>query len=194
MRTSLKRKSTAFKFFATIFILGIIIGVILYLNLDTNTKSSITKNITNLVENLNNTKQNNIIFHLSIIALLVLSSLTILLYPINIFYLFYESLCLGFILASYTKINGLSGLLYGIIYILLNKALFLLILIYLNIISYKIIKKIINALRGKDNISVRELYLNYFSKIIICIIALLILDILIYFFGNKLLSLFKFLL
>ena len=194
MRTSLKKKSTIFKFIATLFILGIIVGIILYLNLDSDIKKSIISTVTNLNENLKTTKQNNLLFHLLIISSSLLASLTIFLFPLNIFYLFYESLCIGFIFASFFNISGLSGLLYALIYIILNKALYLLILVYLNIISYKLIKKILKALFQKDNISVRDLYLNYFKKILICLASLTILDIFIFFFGNKILSLFQFLL
>ncbi len=194
MRTSTKSKSKIFKFLITLVIIGIIVGIILYLNLDSEAKKSIINSFTNINTNLKTTNQNNIFFHLIIIIGFVICSLTIILYPLNIFYLFYELVSLGFILASYTHLNGLKGLLYGIIYILLNKAFYLLILLYLNIISYRIIKKIINSLLKKDNISVRELYLNYFSKIIICIIPLFLIDIIIFFFGNKLLSIFQFLL
>lgn len=194
MKHCIRRNSKVIKFVVTLIIIGLVTGIFFYLNLNTDTKESIVNSITNINNNISSFKQNNITFHLIVISAFVLSSLTIILYPLTFFYLFYELLSFGFILAFYARLNGLSGILYSFIYFFLNKAFFLLILVYINIVSYKLIKKIINSLLQKDNISVRELYQNYFLKIIISIIFILLIDIFIYFFGNKILSLFKFLL
>ena len=194
MKYSIIRNSNYIKFLSTLIIIGIMIGIIIYTNLDTNTKSSVLNTFINFNKNITNKNQNNIIFHILIILFLVITTLTVILYPINIFYLLYESISIGFILASFLHINGILGLLYSLIYILLNKALFMLILLYLNIMSFKVIIRIIKSLLNKDNISVRNLYKNYFKKIIISIITIIILDVLILFLGNKILSIFKFLL
>lgn len=194
MKQCIKRNSKVVKFVVTLIIIGLLSGIILYLNLNTETKESIINTITELNNNLSLSKQNNIIYHLLIISIFILLSLTIILYPLTYFYLFYEVLSFGFVLALYTRLNGIGGLLYSVIYFILNKALFLLILIYLNIVSFKLIKRILNSILKKDNISVRELYQNFFLKIIISGGAMLIFDVIIYFLGNKILSLFQFLL
>lgn len=194
MKRCIKRNSKVFKFLITLIIIGLLTGIIFYLNLSTETKNSIINSLVNINENIKTTKQNNIIFHLFIISSFVLVSLTLVLYPLTIFYLFYEILSFGFILTYYLSNYGVGGLLYSLIYFLLNKAVFIMILTYLSIISFKLIKTIIRALTNKENISVRELYHNYFLKIIICTSFILIIDIFIYFFGNKILSLFQFLL
>lgn len=191
MRTSLKKRNKILKFFLTIMLLGVIAGIILYFNLSANLKTNIMELFTKSATNI---KLNNIFFHLFIILIFAITTLTIILEPFNIFYLFYESVCLGFVLASFGHINGFKGIIYAVIYFLLNKAFYLLILLYLNINAIIIIKKIINSFVKKDNISIRDFYLNYFLKIIICIVALFLFDIIIYFFGNKILSMFQFLL
>lgn len=188
------KHSKYFRFIVVLLTIGILVGIIMYLNLDSNSKKSIIEYFMNIQNNLANTKQNNLIFHLIIILLFILSSLTVVLYPLTTFYLFYELVSIGFTIASYFHLNGLFGVIYSLVYIIINKLLFIIILIYINYISYKMIKKIINSLLKKENIGIRELYLNYFSKILICLVALLIFNTLTYFFGNKILSLFKFLL
>lgn len=193
MKQCIKRNSKVIKFVVTLIIIGLLAGIILYLNLNSETKESIIKSIDEINKNILISKQNNIVFHLLIISIFILFSLTIILYPLTYFYLFYEVLSFGFVLAFYTKINGIGGLLYSLIYFVLNKALFLLILIYLNVVSFQLIKRIINSILQKDNISVRDLYQNYFLKTIISIGAMLLFDIIIYFFGNKILSIFQFL-
>lgn len=193
MKHCIISNSKVIKFLVTLIIIGFLTGIILYLNLNSEIKTNIINSITEVNNTISTTKQNNIIFHLLIISIFILCSLTIILYPLTFFYLFYEILSFSFILASYTSINGIGGLLYCIINFILNKALFLLILIYLSIISFKLIKRIINSVSNKDHISVKDLYQSYFLKTIIVIFVILIFDIIIYFFGNKILSIFKFL-
>lgn len=194
MKHCIRWNSKVFKFALTLIIIGFISGIILYLNLNKETKEVIINSLININDNLKETKQNNIIYHLFVISTYILLSLTLFLFPITIFYIFYEILSFGFVLTYYGNVFSIGGIIYSIIYFLLNKAIFLLILIYITVISYKLIKKIIRSLIKKDNISVRDLYLNFFKKISICIIFILITDIFVYFFGNKILSLFQFLL
>lgn len=194
MKQCIKSNSKVIKFVVTLIIIGLLAGIVFYLNLNTETKENIINILADINKNIASTKQNNITFHLIIVSIFILCSLTFFLYPITYFYLFYEILSFGFILAFYASQNGVGGALYSFIYFLLNKAFFILILIYLNIASYKLIKKIINSIILKDDISVRTLYQNYFFKIIISVSVLLFIDIIIYIFGNKILSLFKFLL
>lgn len=194
MKHCIIRNSKILKFLITLIIIGLLSGIIFYLNLSTETKDIIINSLVNLNENLTTTNQNNIIFHLFIISAFVLISLTLILYPVTLFYILYEIFSFGFILAYYFNNFGVGGLLYSLIYFILNKAFFLIILIYISVVSFQLIKKIINSLRKKDNIGVRELYQNYFLKIIISASFMLFLDIIIYFLGNKILSLFQFLL
>lgn len=194
MKHCINRNSKVFKFALTFIIIGFLTGIILYLNLNKETKDLIANSLINLNQNLKETKQNNIIYHLFIISSFVLLNLTFFLYPITIFYIFYEILSFGFILTYYGSVFSIGGVIYAIISFLINKALFLLVLIYISIVAYKLIKKLLKSLINKENISVRELYLNYFKKIIICASFIFIIDIFVYFFGNKILSLFHFLL
>lgn len=193
MKHCIRRNSKVIKFILTLVVIGLILGIVLYFNLSKETKDIISNSLINLNDNIKETKQNNIIFHLFIIFIFIMSSLTILLYPLTFFYLLYEVISYGFILAYYISNFKLGGLVYSIIYFILNKALFMLVLIYLSLISFNICKKIINSIRNKDNISVKELYQNYFLKIIVCVAFILIIDILVYFFGNKILNWFQFL-
>lgn len=194
MKHCIKGNSKAFRFILTLLIIGLLAGIILYLNLSKETKDSIIDSFINLNQNLKITKQNNIIYHLFILSSFVLLGLTLFLYPITLFYIFYEILSFGFVLAYYTSNFNIGGTIYTIIHFLINKFMFILVLIYISFISYKLIIKIIKSLTNKDNISVRELYQNYFKKILICAGFILLIDIFVYFFGNKILSLFQFLL
>ena len=89
------------KFLITLIIIGLLTGIIFYLNLSNETKDSIINSLVNINENIRTTRQNNVVFHLFIISSFVLLSLTIVLYPLTIFYLFYEILSFGFIITYY---------------------------------------------------------------------------------------------
>jgi len=194
MKHCINRNSKVFKFALTFIIISLLTGIVLYLNLNKETKDLIMNSLLTLNDNLKDVRQNNVIYHLFIMSSFVLLSLTLFLYPLTLFYIFYEILSFGFVLAYYGCVFNIGGIIYELIYFLINKALFLLVLIYISIISYKLIKKIIKSLINKENISVRELYSNFFKKILICSAFILITDIFVYFFGNKILSLFQFLL
>jgi len=194
MKHCINRNSKVFKFALTFIIISLLTGIVLYLNLNKETKDLIMNSLLTLNDNLKDVRQNNVIYHLFIMSSFVLLSLTLFLYPLTLFYIFYEILSFGFVLAYYGCVFNIGGIIYELIYFLINKALFLLVLIYISIISYKLIKKIIKSLINKEKISVRELYSNFFKKILICSAFILITDIFVYFFGNKILSLFQFLL
>jgi len=194
MKHCINRNSKVFKFALTFIIISLLTGIVLYLNLNKETKDLIMNSLLTLNDNLKDVRQNNVIYHLFIMSSFVLLSLTLFLYPLTLFYIFYEILSFGFVLAYYGCVFNIGGIIYELIYFLINKALFLLVLIYISIISYKLIKKILKSLINKENISVSELYSNFFKKILICSAFILITDIFVYFFGNKILSLFQFLL
>jgi len=143
MKHCINRNSKVFKFALTFIIISLLTGIVLYLNLNKETKDLIMNSLLTLNDNLKDVRQNNVIYHLFIMSSFVLLSLTLFLYPLTLFYIFYEILSFGFVLAYYGCVFNIGGIIYELIYFLINKALFLLVLIYISIISYKLIKKII---------------------------------------------------
>ena len=65
------------KFLVSLFILGFLIGIYIYIIQPDITKSSIINELSNLGNTLSNTKQNNFIYHLIIISIFTIFSLSI---------------------------------------------------------------------------------------------------------------------
>lgn len=180
----------SFKFIIILAILGIIAGFLLYNRLSDDIKLGINNKLPDLINSITSTNQNNVLYHLGVISILIISSLIIIGLPISLFYYFYEFTSIGYLLAAFIKYKGINGLLFGSIFVLINKLLFLSILSYFIINTINYTKKIINNLKGaKKEQIINELYKSFFTLGLI-----LINDIILYFIGNKLISLFLFLL
>lgn len=181
------------RFLISLFILGILIGLYIYIIQPDLTKSSIISELSNLNNTLNASKQNNFIFHLIILSVFAILSLFVIGIPVMLFYLFYEGISIGFLIASFIHYKKLSGFIYSVVFILVNKAVFYLVLIYLLVNALKFSKKLYKALKSKDY-KVYELVFLQLIKNGFVFIIIIIFDIFIYFFGNKILAYFLFLL
>ena len=126
-----------------------------------------------------------------ILSSLLILSIFIVGSPLVIFFMFYNGFVIGFSVASLTCIFGLKGLLFGSIYVLVSKGLFLIMLFILSTtylkISKNIIEKIIYKNKGIDTIVI------LIEKVILCIFIVLIIDVMVYFGGAKLINIFNFL-
>ncbi len=190
----LKNSNVAKIFILTLLICGLLFGII-YFNLQNDlNKSLITEKISDFANIIKTTNQNMILNHLLIIIILMFLAYSIIGMPLILFYLFYESTSIGFFLASIFSIYKIKGLLFGIIFIIISKLPFILFLIYISYIALKITKKLLRVLIFKENDSLYQLLKNLFLKLAIAIITILIYDLFLYFFANKILKLFLFLL
>lgn len=178
------------KFLIILFIIGIFVGIYLYLNANNIVKESVLNEISTIPELITKTRQNCLFSHLLIISIIIILSFTIIGVPLIIFYYFYESVSLGFFIATLWKWKKINGLLFSIPFTIINKLIFFALLIYIIINSLSYSKKIIsNWKANKNDIIIRHLYKMGFA-----LITILTIDTIIYFGGNKLLSIFLFLL
>lgn len=189
MWTSINKK--LYLVMALILGVGIVVGTIFVVMLDESTKEIIFLNINEMVQSFNGFNINNIITHLLILSSLLILSIFIVGSPLVIFFMFYNGFVIGFSVSSLTCIFGIKGLLYGSIYVLVSKGLFLVMLFIISItylkISKNILEKIIYKNKGIDTIVV------LIEKVILCILIILIIDVIVYFGGAKLINIFNFL-
>ncbi len=178
------------KFMISLAIIAVIIGFIFFQNQSVEVQKGVVDKVSELSTLLVNNNQNNIVFHLAIISVIVLLSLIIIGLPILIIYYLYEFASIGYLLASLFAYKSIKGLLFGMCFIIVNKILFLIILSYflLNTINYT--RKYLKSLKT----SKKDLIINYLYKSFFVIILILINDIILYFVGNKIASIFIFLL
>lgn len=171
-----------FKFLLITLIFGIIIGLILYNNLNLDYKTSINLTLEETINNLNNNHQNYILKHLSILSILILSSTFIFGFILELIYLTYEGISLGFILSSFINYKKIKGIYYFLIFIITTKLIYLIILSYIIYLTYKYIKMFIHNNYKLTNIN------GYLIRCLISTLIVLINDIIIYFIGNNIID------
>lgn len=173
-----------FKFLYIILFIGLILGIIIYLNCDISIKNSIDLKLVTVIFNLNNNHQNQILIHLLFISLLILSSCYIVGFIPLIIYYIYETASIGFLTASLIHYYKLKGIYYSLIFILINKFVYLLLLSYILYITYKYIRIFIKNIYKITNLN------NYLLRSSITMLIIMINDIILYFYGNKLIDIF----
>lgn len=189
MWTSISKKM--YVFMLVILIIGIITGIVFVIMLDEATKEILFLNINEFLQNFSNTNINSGLMHLVILSSLLILSIFLVGGPLLIFYMFYNGFSIGFVVSSITYIFGIKGMLYGSIYILISRLVYIIVLIIFNVNLFKIIKCNIDSLvykkGNKESLSV------FYKRSIVFIGIILINDVILYFGGGKLVNLFNFL-
>lgn len=186
----LKPNRSIIKFLVMLFITSILVGIYLYLSKEKLIKESINTELIKMINNLDITRQNNILNHLLIMIVISVLSLTIIGLPLILIYFLYEGVSIGFLLSSFINYSPIKGMLFGTIFIIISKIIYIAILIYLLTNTLKYTKSFLKRLKMTKN----ELIINQVIKILFCITITLINDIILYFIGNKIITIFKFIL
>lgn len=186
----IKSNRSIIKFLVMLFITSILVGIYLYLSKEKLIKESINTELIKMINNLDITRQNNILNHLLIMIVISVLSLTIIGLPVILIYFLYEGVSIGFLLSSFINYSPIKGMLFGTIFIIISKIIYITILIYLLTNTLKYTKSFLKRLKTTKN----ELIINQVIKILFCITITLINDIILYFIGNKIITIFKFIL
>ncbi len=192
--TSIAKNKTIIIFLLCIFIIGTIFGAFYYIKQSDVIKSGIKEGLTTYKVTIGKTNINLFVEHIFLLSAIFLLSYTIIGNVISIFYLFYEGIILGFSTAIFIANYKFSGLIFNFISFLLTKALFLTAVLFISIVALKITKKIIYTIISKKGESFYELIRYNILKLFIILAIVLISDLFIFFFSNKILSFITFLL
>ena len=190
MQKFLERNKKYLLFVLIIMVIGLIAGIIFFLMQNSDIKNKITTSLLNA----NNYHYNAIMKDLIICSILLVLSFFVIGLPLGIFYLFYEGLSLGFMLITFLMTYSFKGLIYMLIYILLNKLIPLILMIFF-------VQKLINIGRlvigfiiyRKDNYIKDKIILNFKNSLYI-LIFILIFNIISYFGSPVILKNLSFLL
>lgn len=189
MWTSINKK--LYLFISIVLIIGIIVGIVFVTMLDESSKEILFLNINEFLQNIDKSNMEVLVMHLVILSTLLVTSLLLLGGPLIIFFLLYNGFTIGFIISSITCIFGIKGLLFGLIYVIISKLIFLILLIIISVNLFKIVKCIIDYIVYKKNN--KELFTTYIKRCIIFISIVILNDIILYFWGLKLVNVFNFL-
>lgn len=192
LRTSIKFNKKLVIFILSFILVGIILGIIYYLLQSKGIKIVITNELINIKSVINNSK-NNILFHFLVLTLIFLVGFIVVGIPLILFYLFYEAMSLGFLIAIFTANHGVKGMIFSLFFILINKLVYLVILNYMALNSIKTTKKIVKSFVLKSDETINNLIRINIPRYLIIITVSLANDILIYFIGSKILNVLTFL-
>lgn len=191
MWTSLNKKF--YLFLSIIFIIGLILGVIFLIYLDEASKDILFLNINEWLQGISNSNINNIVLHIIMLSSMFLLSIFLIGIPFVLFFVFYNGFSVGFTVTSLISIFGIKGLLYGIIYVIITKGIYLFFLSIIIVSLLRVSLIILKSIFNKENIDKEKLAL-LLKKNLICIAIILINDIILYFWGTNLITIFNFLL
>ena len=190
MQKFLAKNKKYLLFVLVVLVIGFLTGIIFFLMQNSDVKSEII----NSLSQSSNYHYNAIMKDLIVCSILLVLSFFVIGLPLSIFYLFYEGLSLGFMLITFLMTYSFKGLIYMLIYILLNKLIPLILMIFF-------VQKLINIGRlvigfiiyRKDNYIKDKIILNFKNSLYI-LIFILIFNIISYFGSPVILKNLSFLL
>ena len=189
MWTSLSKK--LYLFMSIVLVIGIITGVVFVIMLDDATKEILFLNINNFLQSFGASNISILVQHLVILSTLLILSIFLIGGPLVIFFMFYNGFTIGFIISSITCIFGIKGMLFGVLYVIVSKLVFVVLFIIFSVNLFKIVKCVIDYLVYKK--SNKESLVMFMKRSIVFIGIIMISDIILYFGGVKLINIFNFL-
>lgn len=184
------KKRKYFSLFLMLFLIGTIISIFYYNSLSKEDVLVITSNIKDdsIIKYINN----NTIDHLKILSIITLFSLIFIGTPVLFGLIISEGFNLSFRIIFLLKIYKFNGLLYGLIYYLINNGIYLYLLYILYKRVIKVFKKLYSYKFKNETINYYEIN-SFILRNIGIIIIIFISDFIIYKYGYNLLKLFAFL-
>ena len=178
MKKTLKLNKKQKKIVIFILVMGLITGYILYKKMS----PTMLDNITNIKSNLENNSLNFIGLHIITLALILASSIFFIGPILFVLYFLLEVSCISFSLISFSSAFQFPGFLYGLLYNILTKLNFIICLI----IILKKVTRIIKSIIHKEPFDINILKKEY-RDILIALIAIILYDVFLYFFGGTIL-------
>lgn len=183
-KISLKNNRKYFKFVFILLLLGFLIGFILFRKLDSQALLEQVKTIENyLATNRINFFINHLIF-LLISLLISLTIIGILVFPLNIIY---EGISIVINLISFMRVFKLKGFIYSILYNIITKGIYIIMLAF---IFKKLVLFIKSFIRLKNKEERRQLIIKNVKQLGIYALIIFLNDLILYLLGNKILAFF----
>lgn len=164
----LKKHYNTVLFFVTIIVVGIILGLILGIKQSPIFKNDLIYSTSNLKNAILTNNVNNILSHFLLLGLVIFTCLIMPLYFLNIIYLLFKGITIGFNIYIFTVAFGFKGLISSLIYNLTINLFYLSMFIFLLIKGNYLTKNILILLIDHSK--------DIFPKIKKTILAMLIIS------------------
>lgn len=174
------------KFTAVLFLIGVVIGFLFYFFYKPDL-SAYLESFRNLVETA---RQNTFLANITSVSLIFVLSISIIGIPVLLFYLFYEGVSIGFTLGLFFGVYKIKGLIFYILYFLVSKALFVVIMLYFSIVSIRYTVRFVDAILSKSRENLYSTIVYQFYRYLIVLVAILLESTIVFFVANKLVGLF----
>lgn len=174
--------------------ISITLGLVLSFCLDKNLINDIYNYFLDHVNNYNLNTFSNIIYPIIIYIGIFILSLTLIGSFIPLLVISIENISIGLILGIILRIKYLKGLLFGTVYFIITKLLYIILLFYIAINIYKFIRSFIDNIKTKQDISLYNLYSRIILKILFCILVITIYNVLLMFVAPYIFNFLKILL
>ena len=184
----LKEKKYLVLFISILTLFGVIVG--LYLGI-TNIEF-LKENVFYYASHINSQSYNYILFHFFAVVISIVTSFFAIGIPLLCTLLFYEGMTIGFLIGIFSITYGIPGTLFAILFLIITKLVYLIILLFLFSKCLKIARKMIGKHIYKTDPSI---IVSHLLKGCICLtVILLIYDGLLYLFGSQIINFLSFLL
>ncbi len=174
------------KFVVALFFIGVLVGVGFYFAY----KPDLTGHMEVFKGLITAGHQNTFLSSIVIISGIFVLSVSILGLPAILFYVFYEGLSIGYTLATFLFLYHLKGGLFYLLFFLVSKLVFILIMFYFVITSLRYIAKFLDYFFSKNREELYKTIVYHFYRFAIVLGATLVNCVLIYFFANSIIGLF----
>lgn len=178
------------RFIIALFLVGFLFGLIIYFTY----KPNLTEYINQFKELIITSHNNSFLIYIIVLATLFISTLTIIGSPLILLYTFYEGLSISYTLCIFLSHSGIKGAIFYILFLILTKSIYILIMLYFSMLSIKFVKKIIEAFLNKDRDSLYSIITHHFLRFIIVLFVIIINGITVHFISTRIIKLFVFLL
>lgn len=177
-------------FLLFLLLFSIIFGIFLYNNQDEGIKNSLISGLVNFKDSLLNNHISNLFEHLIVISIIIILSFIFIGYLGGLFYYFYIGTSIGYTLVFLFKNNGFNGLIFGILYNIYSKAIFIILITMLFLKIMDLIKCLIAYIVYRKQFNYIILNIKHHLKNLIVLFLLIIInDLIIYFTSNFVLKL-----
>lgn len=174
------------RFILVLFLFGISIGLLAYFSFHPDVLDYLNDFKSSIVLNHNNT----FLISILIISSIFLLSLTVFGFPIVLAYLFYEGFSLGYTMGVFISYYGIKGFIFYLLFYVLIKLVLILLMFYFVFISIKFMYNLISSIINKDKERIYKYIYYHFIRYVIVLGIVLVNSSLIYFFSNRIISLF----
>lgn len=176
----IKKHSNLILFLLIILFIGLLLGIILGLIQSSLFKNDLIYSANSIKEALLIVRINNILPHIILLGLVFIMVFIIPLYFINIIYLLFKGISIGFNIYLLAKMFGFSGFLSALVYNIVTNLFFLSFLIFLFLKSGYLTKNLFWSFLNPDKVKFSNLKKSFLALGVISII-IIINDLLLYF-------------